>query len=48
MRLDFDAYLARLTENERYHVLEQLWLWGSTAAVVGALFIATALWQLVR
>jgi len=48
MRLDFDAYLARLTENERYHALEQLWLWGSTAAIVGALFIETALWQFVQ
>jgi len=44
MRFDFDQYLARLSESERYVVLEQLWLWGSTAAATGAILIATALW----
>jgi hypothetical protein len=29
-------------------MLEQFWLWGSTAAIVGAILIATALWQLLR
>ncbi|GIV49585.1 MAG: hypothetical protein KatS3mg038_0106 [Candidatus Kapaibacterium sp.] len=48
MRFDLDGYLARLSEGERYLVLEQLWLWGSTAAATGAILIATALWQLVR
>ncbi|MCX8050824.1 MAG: hypothetical protein N3B17_02880 [Chlorobi bacterium] len=48
MRLDLDAFLARLPESERYAMLEQFWLWGSTAAIVGAILIATALWQLLR
>ncbi|MCX7930555.1 MAG: hypothetical protein N2663_07540 [Chlorobi bacterium] len=48
MRFDLDAYLASLPEDQRYVMLEQLWLWGSTAAVTGAVLIATALWHLVQ
>ncbi len=47
MRLDVDSYLAQLPEQERYAMLEQLWLWGSSAAVAGAVLIARALWQLL-
>lgn len=48
MRFNLDAYLARLTESERYAVLEQLWLWGSSAAISGAILVATALWELLQ
>lgn len=48
MRFNLDAYLARLTESERYAMLEQLWLWGSSAAIVGAVLVAMALWQLLQ
>ncbi|MDW8075498.1 MAG: hypothetical protein RML15_08125 [Bacteroidota bacterium] len=46
MHIDFDAFLARLPEHERYVMLEQIWLWGSSAAIAGAALIAMALWQI--
>jgi hypothetical protein len=47
MRFDMDTFLARLPEHERYAMLEQFWLWGSSAAIAGAILIARALWQLL-
>ncbi|GIV54805.1 MAG: hypothetical protein KatS3mg039_1323 [Candidatus Kapaibacterium sp.] len=47
MNLDMDTFLARLPEHERYALLEQLWLWGSGAAVAGAMLIVRALWLLL-